>query len=284
MRRGRTGCEAWRVDNLIVSADGTKLAVRRVGSGPPVVMLHGSGGGLHSWEAVANLLADEFDVWLVARRGYGRSDVPDAVKSFQDEVEDVDAVVAAARAAADVRVHLVGVSYGATLALHAAQASPDSLRSLALYEPPLFAAGAQLRPVLQQYRALLAAGDAAGATMLFVRQVSHVPSAVLAALAGAGRAEPDPDEANRSAVGSLHDLEALVDDSLDIHRWASVQLPTLLMQGADTWDPMPATMNALAEALPHAERVSWDGQMHFACSTAPDLVADTLRDYLRRQP
>ena len=107
---------------------------------------------------------------------------------------------------------------------------------------------------------------------------------VLAALASASSAEPDPREATRSAVGSLQDLEALAQDSPDIHRWASIELPTLLMQGSDTRDPMPATMAALAEALPRAERVTWSEQMHFASGTAPELVADTLRDFLRRHP
>lgn len=51
------------------------------------------------------------------------------------------------------------------------------------------------------------------------------------------------------------------------------------MQGADTWEPMPTTMNALAAALPAARRVIWPGQSHFATVTAPDLVADALREF-----
>ncbi len=71
-------------------------------------------------------------------------------------------------------------------------------------------------------------------------------------------------------------------DSDDLARWSAVELPTLLMQGADSWAPMPATMDALAAALRGVERVIWHGQMHFATMTAPGLVADTLRPFLRR--
>lgn len=39
-------------------------------------------------------------------------------------------------------------------------------------------------------------------------------------------------------------------------------------------------MDGLAAALPRAERVVWAGQAHFAGSTAPGLVADTLRRFL----
>lgn len=72
----------------------------------------------------------------------------------------------------------------------------------------------------------------------------------------------------------------MVADTADIRRWSDIRLPTLLMQGADSWPPLPQTMDALAAALPHAERVIFEGQMHFAAVTAPDLVADAIRGFL----
>ncbi|MEU8662465.1 alpha/beta fold hydrolase, partial [Actinoplanes philippinensis] len=131
-------------DMRVRSADGTALAVRRRGAGDPVLLLHGSGGGLHSWAQVAELLAGRYETWMPARRGYHPSDVPPGPKSFPDEVADVIAVLAAIGRPA----HLVGGSYGATLALHVAATEPARLRSLAVFEPPLFAAGHTLAPLL----------------------------------------------------------------------------------------------------------------------------------------
>src|SRR5256885_9581789 len=54
-------------------------------------------------------------------------------------------------------------------------ALPISLRSLTLFEPPLFAAGEELAPVLGEYRALLDAGDLGTATRLFAEKVARVP-------------------------------------------------------------------------------------------------------------
>src|SRR5690349_19887697 len=98
-------------DQEVRSADGTRLVVRRTGAGDPVVLLHGSGGGLHSWAPVAERLAGSYELWMPARRGYGPSDVPPGRKSFEDEVADLIAVLEAAGRP----VHLVGGSYGATL-------------------------------------------------------------------------------------------------------------------------------------------------------------------------
>jgi pimeloyl-ACP methyl ester carboxylesterase len=259
-------------DREIRSADGTRLMVRRAGVGDPVVLLHGSGGGLHSWAAVAERLAGSYELWMPARRGYGPSEIPPDRKSFKDEVADVVAVIEAA----GQPVHLVGASYGATLALHTAAAEPGRLRSLAVFEPPLFAAGPAIEPLLGRYRAAFER-DSAGEMFTVLNEVTRVPPAIVAALAAAaGDRRSDPAEARRSAIGWLHDLEALAEDSTDTSRWSAIAVPALLMQGADTWEPMPATMNALAAAVPEARRASWPGQSHFATMTAPDLVAGEL--------
>ncbi|RKR87012.1 pimeloyl-ACP methyl ester carboxylesterase [Micromonospora pisi] len=266
-------------DLYVRSADGSRLAVRRVGSGDPVVLVHGSGGGLHSWAVVADQLADDHEVWMPARRGYGPSDVPPGSKSFKDETSDVIAVIEAAGGSSGKPVHLVGASYGATLSLHTASAAPRDLRSLAIFEAPLFAAGTKTVLLLDRYRAAFERDDAR-AMAVVLNEVTRVPAEIVAAFAAASDdRKPDPVEARRSAIGWLHDLEALAEDSTDIARWSSITVPTLVMQGADTWEPMPSTMNSLANTIPGARQVIWQGQSHFVTMTAPTLVADTLRRF-----
>ncbi|MEU7800970.1 alpha/beta hydrolase [Micromonospora arborensis] len=266
-------------DQYVESADGTRLVVRRLGAGDPVVLVHGSGGGLHSWATVAERLANDHEVWMPARRGYGPSDVPAGQKSFKDETADLIAVLEAARQPTGRTVHLVGASYGATLALHTALADPRDIRSLAIFEPPLFAAGAEIAPPLARYRSAFERDDAkAMATAL--NDVTRVPAEIVAAFAAAaGDRTPDPIEARRSAIGWLHDLEALAEDTTDIARWSSITVPTLLLAGGDTWEPMPTTMNALATTMRAARHVVWPGQSHFVTMTAPTLVADALRQF-----
>jgi pimeloyl-ACP methyl ester carboxylesterase len=111
----------------IVSSDGTTLAARRSGQGVPVVLVHGSSGGLDSWDGVAPFLRDAFEVWVYTRRGYAPSGTGDREKTFADDVADLLAVVHAAGGAA----HVVGASYGATVGLHTALGNPQAHRSLA---------------------------------------------------------------------------------------------------------------------------------------------------------
>jgi pimeloyl-ACP methyl ester carboxylesterase len=152
------------------------------------------------------------------------------------------------------------------------------VRSLAIFEPPLFATGEAIGPLLERYRSAFEREDAAG-MFAVLNEVTRVPAEIVAAFAAAGERKPDPVEERRSAVGWLHDLEALAGDRPDPGRWAALTVPTLLMSGAQTWEPMPSTMEALAAAIPGVRRVVWAGQSHFVTAVAPGLVADALREF-----
>ncbi len=280
MRAGPAGWKAPRVDIAVTAGDGTRLIARRTGRGTPVVLVHGSAGGLDSWDPIVPLLRDEFELWVPARRGYAPSGDCRRPKTFADDVADLDAVLAAAGGSA----HVVGASYGATVALHALRAGRPAIRSAVLFEPPLFAAGPHTAAVLEQYRRLLAAGEIAAAARLFAADVARVPASVLAALAEPAAVSPEADrQATAEAVGCLHDLEALAADTDDIQRWSPIAVPVLLLQGSETWAPMPDTMDALAAALPRADRTVLTGQSHFATHTAPELVAEALRRFLSKR-
>src|SRR3954452_5032882 len=269
---GRRGCAAEPVDQWVKAGDGTRLLVRQSRSGRSLVLVHPSSGGLDSFAPIAPLF-DGLELWAYARRGYAPSESPVRQKAFADDVADLQAVIAATGGPVDV----LGASYGATVALHAAHTDSSQIRSLVLFEPPLFAAGPALTPVLERYRAHVDQGSLAEAAWLFAAGVARVPGPLLDALTPAGDdAAADPAE----AVGCLHALEAMAHDDTEIDRWADVDVPVLLLQGEKTWAPVPATMDALAAVLPSVTRVVLAGQAHFATHTAPALFAQAVTKFL----
>jgi len=78
-----------------VSADGTRIAARVRGEGPPIVLLPaGPGDSELSWNRVASYLSERFTCYLLETRGRGPSgDHPD--HSPERQVEDVLALVEA---------------------------------------------------------------------------------------------------------------------------------------------------------------------------------------------
>ncbi|KAH8892229.1 alpha/beta hydrolase [Thozetella sp. PMI_491] len=78
---------------MLVSRRGHRLAFRRRGSGPAVILLHGFPTWSHDYSAVATDLSSDHDVTTLDFLGYGASDKPNpyeySVAESADSVEDL---------------------------------------------------------------------------------------------------------------------------------------------------------------------------------------------------
>lgn len=100
------------------------------GSGPRVVLVHGSVMGADlAWGAQAPL-AERWTLVKPNRRGYGGSP-PAEGEDFERDAADIAALL-------EDGDHLVGWSYGGVISLLAAAQRPDAVRSLAVLDPPAF--------------------------------------------------------------------------------------------------------------------------------------------------
>jgi len=102
-------------------------------AGVDTIVIGPDGTDLDSWAAIAAGPVPDFQTRLVARRGWYPSGIPLQRNTFAVEAADTLVVVAAAAAQTGQRVHLLGGSYGALVALFAAAATP-SLVAATLWE------------------------------------------------------------------------------------------------------------------------------------------------------
>lgn len=101
-----------------------------LGSGPRIVLVHGSvSAGWQGWEAQRSL-AERFNLVVVTRSGYPPNPPLERI-DFVDQAGEVAELL-------DAGDHLVGHSYGGVISLLAAARRPDALRSLTVIEPPAF--------------------------------------------------------------------------------------------------------------------------------------------------
>ena len=108
-----------------------------VGSGPPLVLVHGDFlDGPTTWAAQIETLAGQHRLIVPDRRGRGQS--PKEPRPYTIEGDAAD-VLALADELGLARFHLAGQSYGAIVALEVARRAPERPGSLHLIEPPYLA-------------------------------------------------------------------------------------------------------------------------------------------------
>ena len=113
-----------------VVVKGTQVSYQTDGSGPGLVLVHGTGGNAQShW----GHLVDKFsEHWTVIRPDFsGSGETVDSGEELSIELL-AEQVVAAAKAAGKVPFDLIGFSLGATVAAYIAAEYPDEVRSVVL--------------------------------------------------------------------------------------------------------------------------------------------------------
>ncbi|MGI0150379.1 MAG: alpha/beta fold hydrolase, partial [Thermoplasmata archaeon] len=111
-------------------AGSIELHVREVGSGVPLLLLHGLGADHTLWSAATGPLGDGIRVIAPDLRGHGRTPNPEgSTFAFDELVGDLERLLDGRGLDA---VHLAGSSAGGFLALRLALDHPERVRSLML--------------------------------------------------------------------------------------------------------------------------------------------------------
>ena len=261
--------------NTLISKDGTTIAFDKTGQGPSIILV---GGALSDRSAAAQLtplLSPHFTVFAYDRRGRGDSG-DTAPYAVEREIEDIDALIQEAGGSAFVFGH----SSGAALALEAT-ARGLAITRLALYEPPFIVDDS--RPPLpkdyvEQLNRLVAAGRRGDAIEYFLTKAVGVPDDMVAQM----RNMPTWAAMEKMAHTLAYDGKIMGDNmagkSLRAEQWKSVTIPTLVMDGGASPDWARNAVQALADALPNAQRRTLEGQTHGA---DPAVIAPVLAEFFQ---
>lgn len=255
---------------FVTSADGTTIALDRLGDGPPVIMVAGAFNTRSTTAPLAAALQDWFTILNYDRRGRGDSgDTPPY--SVQREIEDLGAVIAEAGGSAAV----FGYSSGATLALRAA-ASGLAISKLALYEPPFLVD--ESRPPLAadlpaRLADLVAAGRRGDAVELYQREAIGMPEQVVTGM----RQAPFRPALEAIAHTLAYDARIVGDMTLPAELIASISTPALVIGGENSPPLMRNAARAVADALPDGRLRTLAGQGH---DISPEATAPPLKAFL----
>src|SRR4051794_19706637 len=124
------------LESMVVNTEEARINVRRGGSGPPVLLLHGFPETMLMWRDIAPLLTADFTVVCADLRGYGGSSCPPSTADhypYSKRAMAHDMVQVMLRLGFD-RFAVVGHDRGARVAYRAALDHPSSIDRLALLD------------------------------------------------------------------------------------------------------------------------------------------------------
>ena len=256
-----------------VSADGTTIAAWRSGTGPALLLVHGSTVDHTAWDALLPDLQPHFTVYVMDRRGRGGSgDSP--TYAVEREFEDVAAVVAEIGSA----VHVAGHSWGALCALEAAVLTPN-IAVLVLYDPPVIGMGPDEVPtgLVDEVDGLIAQERRDEAAGMVYEKVLGMSAEMVAQL----RADPSWESRVTSAHTVTRELRA---SEREYHyAWSTapkMEHPTLLITGELSPPRLRGSVAALHAILPNSRVAVLQGHGHAGLRTAPKLVAAEIVNFL----
>ena len=272
-------CEGGEIGHVELGG-GARVRYLRVGSGPPLLLMHTVRTQLDHFQFVIPRITDAFTVYAVDFPGMGWSDiVPGA------SYEEPALRAAVIRVVEDLELSdltLAGESMGATLALTASVDLGGRVRRIVAVNAYDFADGVKRSNLLARMVVTNIRLPVVGpvAARLENRQIlarvlggglhdpSRLPDHYLDELVRVGR-RPGYSTVARAIYRNLESMIAAR------ARYAGIDVPITLVYGDDDWS-RPSDRQANIDTVPGARDVALHDTGHFAALEAPDDVARIL--------
>ncbi|PZQ40840.1 MAG: 2-hydroxy-6-oxo-2,4-heptadienoate hydrolase [Phenylobacterium zucineum] len=266
-----------------ITVGNVRTHFHEAGSGPPVILLHGSGPGVSAWEnwsGVFERLADSYRVIAPDMAGFGLTEILDGqpldmklwfaqLTGLLDALDTGPAV-------------LVGNSFGGGLSLATTFRDPARVRGLVLMGTPFgrfeqtaaLHQGTEYTPSLENMRGVLA-------------KFPNDPSIITADMVQA-RYEMSLRHPDNAALRALMperptDGQPVIVRGAPLERLAEIRQPTLILHGReDIVIPMEVAVNA-ARHMPDSELHLFGRCGHWVQLERPDAFVLLTRDFLARR-
>lgn len=251
------------------------VAYDEYGSGPLVVLLHGSPGTSKAWSRVAERLADRFRVIAPTLPGYGETTAAPA-GTPPDNAYATHVVEALLAEVGPPRV-LAGHSYGGVVALRVALAGVAAPAALALFEPvavPMLAALGDTEAFVTSK----AVFD--GYIAAFEKGTGEAVGTMVDYWFGAGAFERMPPPMKEYLVAhtahNVRDVRATFREQYSLDALRRLSMPVQVVCGTRGPEAMTRICRGIAAQAPLGSLVTLEKATHALTTTHVDAVADLI--------
>jgi pimeloyl-ACP methyl ester carboxylesterase len=279
----------WREHQRWVTIDGRRVNVIELGSGPPVVFIHGLSGSWQNWLEQLPVFARDHRVIAFDLPGFGASQMPREKITIRGYGHFVDALLDELGVSSAA---VVGNSMGGFIGIELAIRFPERVERLVLVS----AAGLSIE-YLRNERALAVLGAIENRLAAYSGWLASRSDA-LARRPGARRmifgiVAKRPDRLPGPLVaeqvrgsgkpGFLPALDALTDYPIR-DRLGEIACPTLIVWGAEDKLVPARDADEFARLIPNSRKVVWPETGHVAMLERPEAFNALVQAFLAEEP
>jgi pimeloyl-ACP methyl ester carboxylesterase len=264
-----------------VSVNGAELEVAVEGSGETIVFIHGAGmADSYLPVTVDPAVRGHYRTVRYRRRGYGESSPVQGTVTVADHASDCRALLGELGVR---KAHVVGHSYGGSVALQLVVDAPEIVATVAVFDPGLLAVPSgpsffeQAAPIFQMYER----GDRVAAVNAFMTAVGGADwrtNVERTVPGGVEQAEKD------AATVFESDLPSVAAWELSAEQAAAIRQPVLYVGGSNSLPLFSEGRDLLRSWLFRMEDVVLPGATHLLQMDQPAAAAAALADFLKRHP
>lgn len=252
-----------------------------MGQGVPVLLLHSAMSSKLQWYRLMRLLSGKYQAVAVDFYGYGQSPFPTNQKTFcfDDEIRLIESLLQDVIRPGEP-FHLVGHSYGGSVALKFAYEFPGRVLSLSLFEPVAFhllpendEVWPEVRHRYERVQEYIDKGENLAAAEFFIDYWN-----------GAGTFAAYPVEAggmfSRYARKLGLGYRALIGEPLTLEHYRKIKAPVYLMVGNDSPHSSRRVAELLVDYLPNCRFDRVEGG-HMTPVSHPGRVNPLIESFIR---
>jgi len=244
-----------------IDVGGVRTYYTTVGTGDPVVLIHGGATTGDSWAAQTSALAERYQVIIPDRRGHGRTSDVEGPATMDGYAEDMVAFLEALGVGS---AYVIGWSDGGKVAVRMALRRPELVRKLVMIGTELTRAGGT------------------PANELLMTTAGGLDQLATMARPDYERLSPDGPEHFDVVFAKWAQMWNSIPD-IEPGELKHLPMPVLLMQGDD--DCVRIEHNAaVARAIPDAQLAVIPGASHAVPIERPGVVNSLLLDFLGDTP
>lgn len=276
------------IEEKFVETNGIKLHVIVIGSGEPLILLHGFPDFWFGWKNIILGLKDKFKLIIPDMRGYNLSDKPIAVEDYNLKilVEDIKELSEKLNLKKFV---LIGHDWGGVVAFAFAEKYPEKLKKLIILNAPhykIFQKKLATDKAQQKASSYIFAFQKKGAEKLLIN--NDYQALKLAVFEATRNKKAFSEFDKKKYLEAWSQLGALLGGinyyraNLDFKEWTGIiKVPTLVIWGMKDTALLPQVLDGLLEYVKDLKIVRSERSSHWILQDDPELVNASITKFIQ---